>query len=219
MYLVAGSMNANWFMHSGQLAADTLAHALQRQGTELSRLSAVLDFGCGAGRVLQHLRSFPDLALYGCDYNPKLIEWCRSHLRFAEFEVNGPLPPLPYPDEKFDLSYAFSVFTHMTVEQQRLWLAEFARILRPGGVLVLSTHGDAYAAKLTPEQRERYAAGEIVVTRASRRGKNDCAAYHPPAACRQLLHEIFRVLEFVPQGATGNPVQDLWVCRKAGVNR
>ena len=56
------------------------------------------------------------------------------------FSVNGPLPPLPYADGSFDLIYGVSVFTHLSEEHQRAWLPELRRILKPGGLLLLSFH-------------------------------------------------------------------------------
>jgi 8-oxo-dGTP diphosphatase len=56
------------------------------------------------------------------------------------FSVNGPLPPLPYAESSFDLVYGVSVFTHLSEEHQRAWLPELRRILKPGGLLLLSFH-------------------------------------------------------------------------------
>src|SRR5580704_3566202 len=136
MHLVAGSTDANWFLDSGRIAVESIEASLQRVGASLDQLTTVLDFGCGSGRVIRHLRSYANLALFGCDYNPALIEWCRAHLRFAEFNVNALAPRLSYRDGQFDLIYAFSVFTHLSVVQQQAWLAEFGRVLRPRGFLV-----------------------------------------------------------------------------------
>ena len=69
------------------------------------------------------------------------IEWCRTHLESARFCANATLPPIAYPDEAFYLVYGISVFTHISVEHQLLWLAELHRIIKPGGVLLLSLHG------------------------------------------------------------------------------
>ena len=212
MELVAGTDDANWFIHSGRLGFETLIEAIERQGMTPDRLSAVLDFGCGSGRVIRHWRSQGHLRLAGCDYNPRLIDWCQDHLQFAEFQVNSLGPPLSYATGQFNLVYAFSVFTHLGLRRQQDWLEELARVLRHGGLLVVSTHGDAYFEKLTVEQRISYLADEIVLLMPKQEGSNDCAAFHPPQAFRSLVKPHFAVLEFVPHGAKGNPVQDLWVC-------
>ncbi len=212
MYLVAGTADANWFIDSGRLAAESIEDALRRQGSDLGRFSSVLDFGCGVGRVIRHLRSRPNLALAGCDYNPQLVEWCRRHLSFGTFAVNSLSPTLPYADKQFDLIYGFSVFTHLGIDLQRPWLVELARVLRPGGLLIISLSGDAYLSKLNSRQRKKYLEDEIVVILPKKEGQNDCAVYHPQKAFRLLIAGVFEVLDFIPHGAKGNPVQDLWVC-------
>ncbi|HUI83204.1 MAG TPA: class I SAM-dependent methyltransferase [Candidatus Binatia bacterium] len=214
MYLVAGSTDANWFIDSGRFALEAMETSLRRVGADLDQFSTVLDFGCGSGRVIRHLRSRSKLVLHGCDYNRTLVAWCRRHLSFAAFQVNHPNPPLAYIDRQFDLVYAFSVFTHLGVERQVAWLAELRRILRPGGYLIASTSGDGYFEKLDSEQRRRYLAGEIVITLDGRQGKNDCAAYHSEKAFRSLVEDMFTVEDLAPKGALGNPVQDLWLCRR-----
>src|SRR5438046_259041 len=79
------------------------------------------------------------------------VTWCRKYLPFVEASVNQPTPPLIYQDESFDLIYAFSVLTHLPIKSQIAWRDEFARVLRPGGRLLLSLHGDAYLESLSPE--------------------------------------------------------------------
>ena len=56
---------------------------LARSGVTIERLGAILDFGCGAGRVLRHWKSLEGPALHGTDYNPELVAWCAASLPFA----------------------------------------------------------------------------------------------------------------------------------------
>lgn len=105
--------------------------------------ASVLDFGCGCGRILRHFAGYaPECRFVGVDVDPSPIEWCRSNLQFAEFEPIPLLSPTTLPRGGFDALYSFSVFSHIPLESQRAWLAEFARLLRPGGLAVLTYHGD-----------------------------------------------------------------------------
>ncbi len=104
---------------------------------------AWLDFGCGCGRVARALLRLapiaPGLKISGVDVDRPAVEWCRRHLP-GTFTVGAALPPLALPGDGFDLVYAVSVFTHLDEPRQDFWLAEMIRLLRPGGLLLASTH-------------------------------------------------------------------------------
>jgi hypothetical protein len=90
-----------------------------------------------------------------------------------------------------------------------------ARRLRPGGFLVVTTHGERYGSELAAGERAAFAAGRLVVRESGEAGRNVCGAYHPPAYVRSTLAAGFEVREFRPEGATGNPYQDLWLLQRA----
>lgn len=211
--LVAGTDDAEWFLGAGRLAAESLTTLLAKHDVPLDASARVLDFGCGCGRVLRHLRHLP-AELHGCDSNPVAVEWCAEHLPFARFSVNALESPLGHDDETFDVVYALSVFTHLPPPLQSHWMAELRRVLKPGGALVLSLHGDATVRHLSRSERAEYRAGHLVVRGGDLAGTNHCAAFHPPAFVRGGFVRGFEVLELAPAGAKGNPPQDAWVLRK-----
>jgi len=212
--LVSGQPDIPWFLEGGRRAAASIREALDRQDVRLESLRAILDFGCGCGRVARHWSRVPG-DVHGCDIHPRLVEWCRRHLDFARFERNHLEPPLPYRDGGFDLVYALSVFTHLPESLQRPWIREMERVLAPGGFLLITTHGDSYVGDLDDRERTAFAAGRLVVREAGEAGSNLCGAYHPPAHVRSTLAAGFEVLDFRPEGAAGNPHQDLWLLRRA----
>jgi SAM-dependent methyltransferase len=119
-----------------------LKNSLSLTGKGFQDFNNMLEFGCGCGRVLRHLCDLPEKCrISGTDIDREAIEWCRSNLPRFSFGVNNPLPPLPYPAGNFDLVYAISVFTHLDEDYQFAWLAELKRVLRPGGILIATTHG------------------------------------------------------------------------------
>lgn len=212
-WLVAGTDDAAWFLESGRRAMATLLESLQRHGVPLTASHRLLDFGCGCGRVLRHLRHTP-AQLHGCDANPLAIDWCADHLPFARFAINALASPLDYDRDFFDVIYAFSVFTHLPQPLQQHWLEELHRVLKPGGVLLLSLHGDALVHQLSRAERADYRAGRLVVRLPALAGTNHCATFHPPAWVRTMLAGRFEILDFQPEGAAGNPPQDVWLVRK-----
>lgn len=189
--LVGGSPNGGWFLAAGSSAATTLHEAALEKGFDLDDPRVeVLDFGCGCGRTSRHWQR----PISGTDIRPELVAWCQEHLP-GDYTVNDPEPPTLFPDASFDVVYAVSVFTHLTEERQRRWLDEFARIIRPGGLLLLTTHGDRLAAEaLTEAELGDYRAGRIVVCYSRQEGSNLCSAYHPVNSLERLT-EDFDVVE------------------------
>lgn len=208
MVRVAGTADADWFLRSGRAAYDAIA-----ANVPLEEIDAVLDFGCGCGRVLRYWQNHTGTAA-GSDRDAGAVEWCRDHLPFAEVDRNGLAPPLAYADESFDLVYALSVFTHLTEELQTAWRDELRRVLRPGGRLLLTTHGRSYVPRLELEERERFERGELVVRWGDLPGSNLCSAYHPEPYLRATFARGFEVIRIEPEGARGNPTQDLIVLQR-----
>ena len=211
---VAGTEDPGWFMRSGALAADDIRRTLSARAVPLESVSALLDFGCGCGRVARHWAGLSGCQVHGCDRDAGAVRWCRAHLPFGRFVRNRLQPPLPYDRAQFGLVYALSVFTHLPDALQRRWMEELHRVLAPGGHLLLTTHGASYLGELDAAERERFLAGELVVRQADEPGSNACGAYHPLPYLHQLAGERFRLLHIEPEGARGNPHQDLVLLRR-----
>jgi SAM-dependent methyltransferase len=114
---------------------------------------AVLDVGCGCGRVAAPLTRYLDKSskYEGFDIVPSVIRWCidnissrypNFHFRLADVFNNRYNPHgqceaskyrFPYPNESFDFAVATSVFTHMLPPDMENYLSEIARTLRSGG--------------------------------------------------------------------------------------
>jgi ubiquinone/menaquinone biosynthesis C-methylase UbiE len=108
----------------------------------------VLDVGCGTGYLLRLLaRRCPQATdLAGIDAAPSMIETAEhaaddGRLRFT----GGAAEQLPYPDDAFDLVVSTTSFDHWA--DQRAGLGECARVLAPGGHLVLA---DVFSPLLRP---------------------------------------------------------------------
>ena len=126
----------------GYWYADLIAEEVAIAGADLSELGAVLDFGCSSGRVVRVLAAaYPNVRWFGCDPNAQAIRWAAAHLAGPRFFVSPTDPPLDLPDASLDLAFAISIWSHYGPNAALVWLAEMHRVLRPGGLLLMTTHG------------------------------------------------------------------------------
>jgi ubiquinone/menaquinone biosynthesis C-methylase UbiE len=108
-------------------------------GSPIARDTRLLDFGCGWGRFLRFF--WKDVAvanLHGCDVNSAILEICRQTAVPGELSKIAPGGSLPYADGSFDAVMAYSVFTHLPEQEHRIWMEEFKRVVRPGGVVAMT---------------------------------------------------------------------------------
>jgi len=213
-YLVAGEEDISWFIHAGKLGAETVIDLLKSNNIIFDANSSVLDFGCGCGRVIRHLKDNQSFKLYGTDCNEFAIKWSRKNLGFASFEVNKLSPPLVYADKSFDLIYAFSIFTHLSETIQLEWISEFKRVLKPSGYILISVHGDTFLESnpiLDSAEINLYKQGQLVTKQVENVGSNFCNVFHPQEYVTSFLAKDFKLIQFVAGGAKGNPPQDAYL--------
>jgi SAM-dependent methyltransferase len=189
------------FWRSGALGAKAIRDVLAASGFDIEQMSSILDFGCGCGRTVRHFHDLEKTEIHGTDYNPSLVGWCAENLTFGHFRPNDALPPLDFAEDQLDLVYAMSVFSHFDVQTQRLWLDELKRVVRPGGLILITLPGQRWIEVLGPEDRERFLAGEPVIVFEEQCGTNFCSALAPEPYIRDTLAEGLNLLDIVVDGA------------------
>ncbi|MEP7165269.1 MAG: class I SAM-dependent methyltransferase [Ferruginibacter sp.] len=177
----------------------------------------ILDWGCGPARVVRHL---PELLLhqhliYGTDYNTEYINWCSKDLPGITFTANKLYPPLAFDDNYFDVIYSISILTHLSEKNHYEWISEIKRVLKTGGIFIVTTQGSAYIDKMLKREINEFENGNLVTRNYQKEGHRIFSAFQPESFMRNLFND-FEIIEF-QQGATGHSIhgkQDTWIVQK-----
>jgi ubiquinone/menaquinone biosynthesis C-methylase UbiE len=94
------------------------------------------------------LREIEPHRLWGIDCLPAAIDVCTSTNRSAKFALVAPFPPTLFENDSLDLVFAYSVFSHLSEPAHLAWLGEFQRILKRGGLAILTTRSREYILRL-----------------------------------------------------------------------
>lgn len=102
----------------------------------------LLDFGTGWGRYARiFMKDFRPENVFGVDVDPSCVKVCRETFPYAQFDTVPALPPTTIESGFFDLIIAYSVFSHLAEHAATAWIHEFERILKPGGMVAITTQG------------------------------------------------------------------------------
>jgi SAM-dependent methyltransferase len=199
--LVSGTADPDFFLDTGRGQAELFRELYERHAGPLTEASAILDFGCGCGRLARWWSDLDGPSIQGCDPNPALIGWVQANLPFITATRSANDPPLPYADDTFDFVYALSIFTHLPAAQAIPWMLELRRVTKAGGLLLFTTAGEAYSERLTASDAARYRRGEEIVQFDSASGTNLCIVYHPPEYVRTRMLAGFEPVDelFAPE--------------------
>jgi SAM-dependent methyltransferase len=102
---------------------------------------SLLEFASGYGMVTRHLAGVLGGAdLVSCDIHEQAIDFIRTALH-TKAELSRHVPEELHFDTEFDVVFALSFFSHMPEATFGRWLKALFRAVRPGGILVFTTHG------------------------------------------------------------------------------
>jgi len=217
-WALAHNVGAGDWRAVGQAVFDRL-----RVDGGLTSDSAVLDVGCGTGRVARPLAEFLSAqgGYVGFDVSRRAVEACRrrfgaarpdfrfewADLRNAHYSPDGDAAEdgyrFPVDDASVDLAFAASVFTHTRLAVLRRYAVEAARTLKPGGRFVFTAYlwNDARAAAVaarTATVRPRFPwRGSWVVSPRD----PESAVAHPEAAVFAALADAGLIVRVVRRGS------------------
>ena len=112
---------------------------LIKENLKIDDDTKVLDFGCGWGRFMRFFRKDVSINnLYGVDIDPSILEVCRSTGVEGILSKISNFEQLKFSDNFFDITIAYSVFTHLPEKVHLFWMRELARVSKSGSLFILT---------------------------------------------------------------------------------
>ena len=206
-------LNYNGYYFGGKETAQEFADTFAKYVDTTN--CRILDWGCGPGRIVRHLPEIlPSSEVYGSDYNKDYIDWCSSNLKGITFIKNELSPPINFQDSFFDVIYGISIFTHLSAEMHFAWANELLRILKPGGILYLTMHGEVFKSKLSQSEREIFEKGELTYSKNTKEGHRTFVAFQPEVFVRKIFNSASEIFHLPGADNNGSLSQDVWIIRK-----
>lgn len=126
---------ADFYAH-GKTEIEQLMKRLDELGAASERERA-LDFGCGVGRLTNALADYYQ-HVDGVDISAEMVRRAAEmapHRERCTFHTNVAPDLAHFADDQFDLVHCNIVLQHVGPELTRCYISEFARVVRPGGVV------------------------------------------------------------------------------------
>ena len=152
--------------HAGEVSLHE-AHAFFREvkayadyaGRPIEPHRRLLDFGCGWGRVLRlFMKDIEPANLFGTDSTSRFLGQARRCNPALTFLPCDPVPPTVLADGTLDYVISWSVFSHLDEFYATRWVEEFHRLLKPGGLVLMTTQSRRFI-QFCAEMRVRRASG------------------------------------------------------------
>lgn len=217
------------FLEGGTAATSALTIQMEKYLAKPISDVSVLDLGAGCGRIALHLGDRVG-HLATTDVDASASRWIRRNLPGVRSAINQPNPPLPFPDAEFDVVYAWSLWTHFSESAEAPWLLDLKRVLRPGGLALLTTNGSRALADYLvfpgrDEQWDGVTVGQLhdagilyreydtATARIARTGAPYGLTFHDADYVRRVWAAYFEILA-IDEGGMHNG-QDLIVLRRS----
>jgi ubiquinone/menaquinone biosynthesis C-methylase UbiE len=178
----AEQYDAKWAFYVEATTRETLRRIPMRADAR------VLDVGCGTGELLRRLRAkYPHAQLAGLDPVPEMLAVAAGKLSGSEDLRVGYADALPWSAGSFDLVVSCNMFHY--ISHPVAALLEMRRVLRPGGVLVLTDWCDDYLACRLCNLYLRLTNRAFYKTYRER----ECAALLQRAGCTNVRIERYKI--------------------------
>jgi SAM-dependent methyltransferase len=134
------------YLATGRSALEVIQ--LAQASARVADFASILDMPSGHGRVLRWLKAaYPQARLSACDILRDGVEYCAATFGATRVHTDGQLPAAAFPST-YDLIWVGSLLTHVDADEWDRLVDLWNELLNPGGLLVVTTHGELVAERM-----------------------------------------------------------------------
>jgi ubiquinone/menaquinone biosynthesis C-methylase UbiE len=146
--------------HYESVGRQLASHVATAAGLLNTAKPRILELPCGYGRVTRHLVSmFPESEIVASDIMVPATDFVTKEFGVKAYTAQHPVHELAGIDsDTFDIAVMGSLITHLSASNSQTLLNNFFRVVRPGGIAVITTHG--IRSRQIVDQTDAYGVGE-----------------------------------------------------------
>jgi SAM-dependent methyltransferase len=131
----------HYYFMDGQQSAKQLDELIKKFHPNPAGRLSLLEFASGYGLVSRHLKKYHEAyRLVACDIHDKAVEFLRDRIGIEAVLSASDPDRLPL-NERFDVVFALSFFSHMPPTTWGRWVLRLFEAVADGGLLIFTTHG------------------------------------------------------------------------------
>jgi SAM-dependent methyltransferase len=219
-----GAMNSFQFSLTGLTLAKQFIRVVEDYSNlPFSNNKLIIDWGCGSGRVSRHIIGGLDSSqrFIGFDIDEQAISWANKNIRPYFFKSNLN-PPLEIDSGSADIIYAYSVLTHLALNDMRMWINEAARVIKKDGYFIFTILGETAFIDLMPYAEHSLVSAYLAAGIYDTQENNDLNSmgvggdYYRNVWLREdfIKSEISEYFEFLGIERNFHYYQDVVVCKR-----
>ena len=145
-YIIDIGFDTDDYFNSGKKNALTFKDGISRHKPSLLSGKKILDYGCGHGRICRYIpKLFSPSKFVVADVWDGAVNFCAEEFKATPFLITDEKSLSTY-NEKFDVIFAYSVFTHLPPSSFNFYISDISKCLEDDGIILFTTKGE-YDAK------------------------------------------------------------------------
>ena len=190
----------------------TFKDGISRHKPSLLLGKKILDYGCGHGRICRYIpKLFFPSKLVVSDVWDGAVNFCAEEFKATPFLITDEKSLSTY-NEKFDVIFAYSVFTHLPPSSFNFYISDISKCLEDDGIFLFTTKGEfnAKRSNVTLEDGFKFVVKDIPnETKGRLSGDEYGIMYVAPKYVEKILKSVgMKILEHKPHSMTA---QDLYI--------